>query len=353
MSRIIQELATINVSDDIINGLDLDGIYQSFSKNYRKLDDLKKFRSEHEQRNALMQWWHSDKLQNAQLNSAEVQAEFSKTIGQLMMISIMQSKKLTEQQSQLNDQQGILKTQADGIWTQAAKLQQQHQVLSQQSADLERLVKDYFALKGLTEQGAQRLIEIAAEIRSTKQSMLDEFAGRTQQVEAVCTAVTDELSVLKGSVAQRNAELEQKMLDATQAVRVDMLRHIDSIDSARASMEQRLSQVDGACDGLTRRLDQIWREGRENIAEQSRMLTAVENDVKRLSAIVDDSNHASAMAKRNLDEFILGQLKVNDQTTLLLQQAEDKLRKMGVVFKALSLSVVGLMAGVGFLLATR
>lgn len=92
MSQIINELATIEVSNEVLQQLDVGGIYQSFSKNYRKLDDLKNFRTEYEKKNWLMRWWHNDKLRDAQLDSAEVQAEFSKTIGQLMMISIMQSK---------------------------------------------------------------------------------------------------------------------------------------------------------------------------------------------------------------------------------------------------------------------
>ena len=144
MSQIINQLATIELSDEVLQGLDIGSIYQNFNKNYRNLDSLKNFKTEYEKKNAVMRWWHNDKLQDAQLNSAEVQAEFSKTIGQLMMLSIMQSKKLSEQQTQLNEQQGKLKSQADGIAEHAGELQNQHQVLAEQSEKLETLVHEYF-----------------------------------------------------------------------------------------------------------------------------------------------------------------------------------------------------------------
>jgi hypothetical protein len=92
MTQIINELATIEVSEEMLQQLDIDRIYQSFSENYRKLDNLKNTRSAHEDRSWIGRWWNSDELRDAQLDSAEVQAEFSKAIGQLMVISIMQSR---------------------------------------------------------------------------------------------------------------------------------------------------------------------------------------------------------------------------------------------------------------------
>ncbi len=200
MSQIINELATIEVSNEVLQHLDVGSIYQNFSKNYRKLDDLKNFRTEYEKKNRLERWWHNDKLRDAQLDSAEVQAEFSKTIGQLMMISIMQSKRLSEQQTQLNEQQGKLKTQADGIAEHAGELQKQHQNLAEQSAKLETLVHEYFALKGLTEEGAQKLIDIAKEVKTTKEEMLQEFAVRVKDVEALCGEVTAQMQSVSAQV---------------------------------------------------------------------------------------------------------------------------------------------------------
>lgn len=190
MSKIINELATIKVSNEVLDQLSVGDIFQKFKENYQKLDDLKRFRGEYERQNFLMRWWNNDQLRDAQLDSAEVQAEFSKVIGQLMVISIMQSKKLFEQQTQLNDQQGNLKNQADGIANHAKKLQAQHQELAEQSKRLEDLMHNYFELKGLTEEGAQKLIEIAREVKATKDKLLDEFNMRSKEVEKFCAEVS-------------------------------------------------------------------------------------------------------------------------------------------------------------------
>jgi archaellum component FlaC len=241
MSQIINELDTIEVSNEVLQQLDIGGVYQSFSKNYRKLDDLKNFRSEYEKKNRLMRWWHNDKLRDAQLDSAEVQAEFSKTIGQLMMISIMQSKELSGQQTQLSDQQGKLKTQADGIAEHAAKLQEQHQVLAEQSKKLETLVHEYFALKGLTEDGAQKLIEIASEVKLTKDGMLREFDLRAQRVESLYDGVQVNIKDFSTQMERRiNLSVEQAHAEITEVKREshEALASYESSQRARQEVFQ-------------------------------------------------------------------------------------------------------------------
>ena len=232
MSQIINELATIEVSNEVLAQLDVGGIYQSFSKNYRKLDDLKNFRSDYERKNKLMRWWHNDKLRDAQLDSAEVQAEFSKTIGQLMMISIMQSKRLAEQQAQLNEQQGKLKSQADGIEEHADELQKQHQILAEQSTKMETLVREYFALKGLTEDGARRLIEIANDIKSTKEGMLQEFSVRDHEVENQCAQMHMQMDALSTDVSEQiqlSVEQTQVSMVVLQHETRDALSSVEAI----------------------------------------------------------------------------------------------------------------------------
>lgn len=353
MSQTIHELATINVSEDAIRGLDLGGISQSFSKNFKKLDDLKKFRAEHEQRNILMRWWHNDKLRDAQLDSAEVQAEFSKTIGQLMMISILQSKKLTEQQQQLNDQQGALRKQADGIAGQAAVLQQQHQALAKQSGELERLVKDYFALKGLTEQGAQRLIEIAGEVKSTKQSMLDEFAIRSHQLESTCTALASELSNLRGAVAENIDEINQRTLQATQLLRGEISAQNDVITNARADIEQKLGENASACENLAGVLNQVARDGREAIAKQADSLAQVSSDLKTLSESSLEHQHAAVQLRSDLMGVVRDQQKVSEHTARSLQNAEQARAKIAFRFNVLAILVAGLVVYDVFLSLSR
>lgn len=232
MSNIINDLASIEVSNEALHRLDVDGIYQDFSRNYQRLDDLKRFRKDFDNKNALMRWWHNDKLKDAHLDSAEVQAEFSKTIAQLMMISIMQSKKLAEQQVQLNEQQGNLRRQADGIVKHAGELQKQHHVLAEQAVQLETLVHEYFALKGLTEDGAQKLIDIACEVKATKDKMLQAFALRAKDVEVLCSDLASQMVLLSAQINDQIRQCAEQAQLGVNALQYEMSAVLAASESA-------------------------------------------------------------------------------------------------------------------------
>jgi chromosome segregation ATPase len=235
MSQIINELATIDVSNETIQQLDLAGIYRSFSENYKKLDALKGFRSEYEKQNGLMRWWHNDQLRNAQLDSAEVQGEFSKTIGQLMLISIMQSKKLAEQQVVLNEQQHKLEKQANGIAEHAGKLQEQHGKLARQSDELKTLVEDYIALKGLTEDGMNKLVAIAKEVTTTKETLVRQVDARAQALGAQCDGVAAQMRAV-------GAELKTQAESALAAVHAMQLA-VDGLQADLSAHAQRSGKL--------------------------------------------------------------------------------------------------------------
>lgn len=254
MNEILNELATIEVSSEVLQQMELDKIYESFRSNYQKLDGLKNFRESYEKKGRLMRWWHNDKLRDAQLDSAEVQAEFSKTIGQLMMLSIMQSKELTEQQTQINAQQGKLKRQADGIEQNAEQLQQQHTTLAEQSAKLETLVHEYFALKGLTEEGAQKLIDIANDIKATKSSMLDEFSNRAGQLERLGEAIHTRLDESEATQRSEREDLARSLqlglTTAEERQRVAITNFGRTLEQVAAALDQRQGVVEDRLVGV-------------------------------------------------------------------------------------------------------
>jgi DNA repair exonuclease SbcCD ATPase subunit len=278
MSQLLNSLATIEVSQEIVKQLDLESIYSNFSKNYRKLDDLKDFRSEYEKKNKLMRWWHNDKLRGAQLDSAEVQAEFSKTIGQLLMISIMQSKKLAEQQNQLNQQQGALKEQADGIAMHTQELQVQHRTLAEQSERLETLVREYFELKGLTEDGAQKLIQIAKEIKSAKEGMQQEFAQRAADMEMAQSAAA--------------AQLQAACADITTQLRT----HADKMEADLSLLEYETKQTLVKSEGSLRA---EWSSSHETLR---RDLQDADRLARELHAQLHSSTSEFALRLTNLNE---------------------------------------------------
>lgn len=369
MSQIINELATIEVSNEVLQQLDVGGIYQSFSKNYRKLDDLKNFRTEYEKKNWLMRWWHNDKLRDAQLDSAEVQAEFSKTIGQLMMISIMQSKKLSEQQAQLNDQQGKLKTQADGIAEHAGKLQQQHQVLAEQSQKLEALVREYFELKGLTEEGAQKLIEIAREVKATKDQMLQEFTSRAKGVEAVCAEAQSCMERLSTQVEER----VRQSTEQTKAGIADVQRETREVLASYES-SQRVYQ-EAAQNALNQGLGKLAQSQREAAAEfqtkqaalesnvsdladkHERQLTthqlklgSIDTAIEGLSARSTELATAIAATKAELTTSVEQQRTHLAATTAFQQEVSKNLKRLGYFATGMSVAVLGILGVMTYLM---
>lgn len=179
MSGIIHQLANIPLGDSVVDQLDLSRVFESFAKNYKKLDDLKNFRSDYEQRNFFSRWWDNDKLRDAQLDSSEVQAEFSKTLGQLVAISIIQAKELEEQQWRLSEQQRIIQNQVIAVREHSKEIEQQQHIQDEQAEKLKQLVADYISVKGISDESIRRLARIVAEINSTK----EEFFAESRRVD--------------------------------------------------------------------------------------------------------------------------------------------------------------------------
>lgn len=369
MSQIINELATIEVSNEVLQQLDLGGIYKSFSKNYQKLDDLKNFRSDYDKKNRLIRWWHNDKLRDAQLDSAEVQAEFSKTIGQLMMISIMQSKKLAEQQTQLNEQQSKLKTQADGIEEHAGELQKQHQVLAEQSAKLETLVHEYFALKGLTEDGAQKLIDIAKEIKSTKEGMLQDFAARAKEVEMLCGDVMSQMTSLSAQVNDQLHQSAEQIQSEIVALRQETHNELAANESALRNQQEAAQQ---AMSQNMAKLEQGQREFETNLLAKHAALESnligvsaklgqqeamhrekfelIENELGGQVARTTDVSNDLSKVKMELASFIQQQQVFQQALGSYQNEVSRRLKRLGYVAAGLSVAVLGMLGGMTYIL---
>ena len=127
-------MAGVVVPKDLLDKIDMPSLINEFKNDYYKLDNLKLARNKHEERGALSRWWNSDELENAQLDAAELQANFSKKLGQLMVLSIEQSKLLSKQQNNLTKQQNIIKEQASELLKTNQQLdKQQQQQIEQQN----------------------------------------------------------------------------------------------------------------------------------------------------------------------------------------------------------------------------
>lgn len=321
MSKIINELATIEVSDEAMKELDLGEIYHSFVESYRKLDDLKKFRTEYEKKNWLMRWWYNDKLREAHLDSAQVQAEFSKAIGQLMTISIMQSKWLAEQQTQLNEQQGKLKSQADGIEEHAGELQRQHQVLAEQSRNLEKLVHEYFELKGLTEDGARRLIEIANEIKSVKEGMAQEFSVRVREVKAQCNQIHMQMNALRTEISEEIRLHSEKTHACIAALRDEARDELASVEAGlRKEYQVAQQEMEGriVAQAVLQR-ESVERQNAKN-AELLMALDVLSEKIQKNTLITNEIQNELVSCARRQDEYKVAQVRFEKETSSRLNR---------------------------------
>lgn len=239
MNDLIQDIAKIEVPHDLLSQIDVNDVLLKFRNNFKRLDELKRARNEHEQRNALMRWWHNDKLKDAQLDAQELQAEFSKSLAQLMVISMMQSQKLAHQQDQIGSQQRDLKRQTERLESHTVQLDQQQQKLHIQAVELKNLINDFFELRGLTQEGAKQLIAIASEVKGTRNELI-------QSVQATAASMRDDHAALEQFVKDVAASLSASVMEKT------------------GQLSQR---VDAQCAALTSRLETAQAHGAARLDE--------------------------------------------------------------------------------------
>lgn len=229
MNELISQLGGIELPDALLREIDTQEIYRDFAVSFRRLDELRRFRSAYEKQNFLVRWWDNDKLRDAQLDSISVQAEFSKAIGRLMLISTLEAGKLLEQQAQLNRQQTELTIQAQAIHAQTALITSQHARLEQRSDELQRAMEDFFAQHGLTDSRIDRLISAAEEVKGSRALLMDQVSRkmlsqqehvneRIEPLEQHIGLVDERISAISATAAALKVEwletLQRALLEA-------------------------------------------------------------------------------------------------------------------------------------------
>lgn len=233
---IISEMSQVTISDDLLKQVNMKELIEEFQSNEKKLGAFQEARDAHEKRGTgkkIVDFFTFDKtMENAQLSATEVQAKFSKSLGQLMVISLVQSQKLQQQQEQLAIQQGIIKNQTEQIEIQTHEIEKQHEVLAKQNSDLEKLVNDYFELRGLTQDGAKKLISIANEIQHTRDDLLESMEKSrnwiAEQQEKTLVEISSQISVLE-EYAKQNVD--------------DIVNRCQTVESENDALTQKLSEI--------------------------------------------------------------------------------------------------------------
>lgn len=269
MSKVIAQLARTVPSDDLLAQIDIAEVYKKFHSTFKRLDDFKKVRDEHEQRSFFGRLFNRDELTNAQLDAQEVQAEFSKTLAQLMVISSLQAQQLTEQQGQLAEQQKTLDAKAEELARQNKRLEQHQTVIKHQAAGLRQYVTDLLKVQGLTDEHGEMLISIAKEVMETRDRLLADFDDRMQQVQHVLDEqqqlLREVLEEQANTVEQRLTAAEQDLLAALDDQRREATNQTERLDADLAFQAQRRDENHH---NLERQLSELH----EVLAEQNQTL---------------------------------------------------------------------------------
>lgn len=213
LNQIVQLMSRISVSQKILDQVNIEDLLKELSDDYKKLDTLKEVRANHESMNIVSQFLNKSELNKAQLDASELQVRFSKKLSQLLILSIIQSRQLYQQQTDLSNQQRIIKKQTEQLAENDKQLNDQQNNLIEQNKKLEKLIIYYSELKGLTQDGALKLINIANEVKETRDSLIIDFEKKIHNIEDIRKKILIEQSK---SVSQQIQQLNNFINDIEQ-----------------------------------------------------------------------------------------------------------------------------------------
>ena len=328
MDLVVKEMSKVTVPKDVLKTIDMSSLIEDFKSDYDQLDNLKKVRTKHEERNWFSQIWNSDELEEAQLDAAELQASFSKKLGQLMVISIEQSKLLTQQQDKLQLQQSKIKEQATELVAANVQLdKQQHKQMDQQR-ELEKLINDYFELKGITAKDAEKLILIANEVKEIKSNI---FTKLEREITSIIQIKDSLIIRFEQEVGVFNSRLEKFEIELQSQLRDIGNKFNEKFSTAQKSFHESLKNTNNLLDKNYQTLTQANEKTNLHL---SKLETATQSQIDELAAKIEQSDllHNQQLTKQN--ELIL----LNNQyhhTELTKKDKQIKWLAVGVIISFL------------------
>lgn len=222
MNHLIENMSSVQIPDEVLDQLDMNELVDRLRRNFKRLDDFKNTRNAYEKRSFWKKMGDAvtfdSTLEDAQLNAVEIQAEFAKNIGQLMVISVAQAGQLHLQQQQLSSQQSRISAQTQEIAGHTIQLKTQQQKLQVQNDEIQELLTNYMKLSGLTQEGAKKLVQAIEQMRALRDDLLIQVNGSlTRMNQELNTAMKDIASAqadLQTSVNQKIGQLQQNWDEA-------------------------------------------------------------------------------------------------------------------------------------------
>ncbi|MDE2429717.1 MAG: hypothetical protein KGM99_13410 [Burkholderiales bacterium] len=291
MSELIREISLLDVPEDLLRQVNIEGLIDDFRKNFKRLDDFKKTRNLHEQRNFISKWWNSDQLEKAQLDAVETQAAFSKAIGQLMVLSIVQSQQLQSQQKLLTLQQQSIKLQTERIEEHTSELHDQQLLLVKQNKDLEKLVNHYFELRGLTQEGAKKLIAIANDVQETRDELIrsvdESLNAESRRLDCALEEVDQKILSLEGHVSHQTNVVNEHYEKVSGVLRNNEDKWESLIANLHQATDSTNARVDGFDDEVTEQRA-ILNEFGLGLAHQKKAFDVSTTDVLEKIKIINN-----------------------------------------------------------------
>ncbi|MCK0746233.1 hypothetical protein [Chromohalobacter nigrandesensis] len=356
MSNVIAQLAKTQPPKELLQHIDINDIYEKFHETFKRLDDFKDIRDKHEQRGFLGRLFNGKELKDAQLDAHELQAEFSKTLAQLMMISTMQSQQLVAQQNQLGQQQGDLKEKAESLANHTRKLEEHQNSISQQATELRQYVTNLLNVQGLTAEHGQQLIDIAEEVTATKDRLLEEFTARVQEIDAALVAQQESS---QAEIDRVHAELQER-LAVSERHQLEKQQHAESRQAQRQeALTTRLEQIKTTLEETTRAdiatlRGEIETQKADFLSRQSSLSEAISQARQELQAQLDtDIAKTHETLSRQIDE----RTTQSDKAITLLrtelgqlhqqQRADAKAQRRRIYWLWAGMTLLAIAGGIG------
>ncbi|MRI34249.1 hypothetical protein EOPP23_14740 [Endozoicomonas sp. OPT23] len=341
MSNIIKSMAGVNLPDSLKSQLQVKELIASFTADYKELDNLKNAREKHESRSAIARWWNSDELEEAQLDAQELQARFSKKLGQLMAISIEQSRMLSSQQDDLKSQQSKIQKQTAQLKSNSEDLASQQTDLEQQNQELNKLVKEYFALKGLTEEGATKLIQIAKEVKATKTNLLAEFDERLAVIKFLREDVIEKMAHLTQQQHATLTDFQQSLSGEYQALSAQVAESEQSREKYNVQLSKEMTVIDETLARLNSQQEDDRNAQNQQLAEQQNQWQEAQSELRKLfdGQQIENQESIETLKKQfGHDLSTLGQQVTANQSQTsedllaLQEKTDDRLKALNVGF---------------------
>lgn len=239
MSEIISQIAQINVPQDVLQNADFDGIVNDFRRHFRRLDDFQRIHGPVGMHDSLQPLWQAIAAGDHRPDTSDLEVSaLSKTLGQLIVLSVVQSQQIQHQQDVLGSQQTATRTLQQKVKQQQTVLAEHQQAQSVHSGELQQVMSQLLEVRNGLVASTQRITEIEQDAHKTR----EELEIQVKQALAEATIRVDTA-----------CEWVQTIADA-QTAKVDTLRGALRADADARDQAERLLADDLSM--LQRQLDQ-------------------------------------------------------------------------------------------------